>query len=547
MNYKQIKFSVEEIENLLNSLQKINSNEFATVEDFSNVEDEIANIYTRINKNYIYNVMEHGAVGDGKSIENNAIQALLDKALDNDGIVLYFPKGIYRINGPLEVFSNTHLILNDNAIITRKKNGALLINGRYKGEVQYGDIHVEGGIWDLDNETSEYSGSVHFILGNADNFLIENCTFLNNHGNHALDIAGCENVTIRNCKFLGQMPDPDTSRYYVEAIQLAEFTQKGQPSWGGNWNDKPCKHVLIDNCLFDNNEKNELYNHGYGCAVGNHSSYEATGSSDIRITNCNINNCEFGLRPCCWHNTVIENCSIYNCTDAIHLTSCAKSEARPDKHSPLTNTVINNCTIIDSKKYDIWGRGKFAYDNPEDISYLDGLVINNCKFKGCNDTESLGSIYLDVCNNIRINNNIFEDTARATWFASCKNIIVCNNFGENILNEGTFVSQTTLVEEEYKPRNENLKILNNTFKNCRRNGLYIQYTNDFIVSNNTIENCAIDDDYKRNGILVTDTVFSGIVGNNIVKGEHHDYDIKVTNNDSSNVILRDNHADNIFQ
>ena len=53
--------------------------------------------------------------------------------------------------------------------------------------------------------------------------------------------------------------------------------------------------------------------------------------------------------------------------------------------------------------------------------------------------------------------------------------------------------------------------------------------------------------YKRNGILVTDTVFSGIVGNNIVKGEHHDYDIKVTNNDSSNVILRDNHADNIFQ
>jgi polygalacturonase len=521
MNHKQIKFSAEEIENLL---QKVNSDE-----------------------NYIYNIMEHGAVGDGNSIENNAIQALLDKALDNNGITLYFPKGVYRINGPLEIFSNTHLILDDNAIITRKKNGALLINGRYKGDAQYGNIHVEGGVWDLDNETSVYSGSVHFILGNADNFLIENCTFLNNHGNHALDIAGCENVTIRNCKFLGQMPDPDTSRYYVEAIQLAEFTQKGQPSWGGNWNDKPCKHVLIDNCLFDKNVKNELYNYGYGCAVGNHSSYESTGSSDIRITNCNINNCEFGLRPCCWHNTVIENCSIYNCTDAIHLTSCAKSEAKPDKHSPLTNTIINNCTIIDSKKYDIWGRGKFAYDNPEDISYLDGLVINNCKFKGCNGVDSLGSIYLDVCNNIRINNNIFENTARATWFSSCKNIIVCNNFGENINTEGTFVSNTTLVEEEYKPDNENLKILNNTFKNCGRNGLLIQYVNDFVVSNNTIKNCAIDNDYERNGILINNTAINGFVVNNIVEGEHHNYDIEVFNKNDNNIVLKDNLAANIFQ
>ena len=33
-------------------------NEIITAEDLNNIENGIANIYTRIDKNYIYNVME---------------------------------------------------------------------------------------------------------------------------------------------------------------------------------------------------------------------------------------------------------------------------------------------------------------------------------------------------------------------------------------------------------------------------------------------------------------------------------------------------------
>lgn len=525
---------------LNNKLQEINLDDIEN--GIENNNKEIENLKTRFNNEKIYNIKDYGAVGDGSVIENTAIQSILDKALIENGITVYFPVGIYKINGPLEVFSNTHLILDDNAIITRQLHGALLMNGEYKGSVQYSNIHIEGGIWDMDNDDSSYSGSVHFVLGNADNILIENCKFLNNHGNHALDIAGCENVTIRDCQFIGQWADSDTTRYYVEAVQIAEFTQAGQPSWGGGWNNRPCKNVLVDNCIFDKNFNNDLYT-GYGAAIGNHSSYEYFGSSNIRIMNCTINNCYFGIRPCNWSDVVIENCTINNCNQGIHLTSCGKSEDMPDKHSPLTNTVINNCTIANSIAYDIWGKGKFAYNNPEDISYLDGLIINNCKFKGCNGEDSSSSIYLDVCKNIRINHNTIENSVRNIWLSSCKDVVINENICDVVKNEGVYLSKTTQVEDVYKPTLGNIKVINNTFRDCGRNGMYIQFANDFIISNNTVTNCALDDDYTRNGILI-DTANRGIIVNNIVQGESHYKDIKITLN-SSNVTCKDNIAETI--
>ena len=220
-------------------------------------------------KGIIINVKDYGAKGDGSSIDKDSIQSVLDLALTRESLTVYFPAGKYVLNGPMQVYSNTHLILDEQAIITRQQHGALLMNGEYEGDIQYGNIHIEGGIWDAHNIVNEYSGSVHFVLGNADNITINNCVFMNNHGNHALDIAGCENVTVRDCSFIGQLPDPNTSRYYVEAIQIAEFTEEGQPAWGDGWNNRPCKNVLIDNCFFDKNYKDERFS-GYGSAVGTH-------------------------------------------------------------------------------------------------------------------------------------------------------------------------------------------------------------------------------------------------------------------------------------
>ena len=263
------------------------------------------------------------------------------------------------------------------------------------------------------------------------------------------------------------------------------------------------------------------------------------GSSNIRIINCTINNCYYGLRPCNWSDIIIENCKISNCQEGIHLTSCGKSEDMPSKHSPLINAVINNCIISNTNTYGIWGRGKFAYNDSTDISYLDGVVVSNCKFKNCNGSSA---IYLDVCKNIRTCYNLINDSARSIWLSSCKNAVIDGNICEAITNEGVFTSLTSLVDEEYKPRSKDIKVNNNTCISCGRNGIFVQYADDFIISNNFIENCSLEDN-TRNGIMVAAN--NGFVSDNIVRGANHSKDIYVTsgsdqvfcNNNLASIIL----------
>ena len=217
----------------------------------------------------------------------------------------------------------------------------------------------------------------------------------------------------------------------------------------------------------------------------------------------------------------------------------------PSKHSPLVNVMISNCSINDSEKYDIWGRGKFAYDNTSDISHIDSVTINNCRFRGCNGENSASAIYLDVCKNIRINNNVAEDSVRFTWLSSCLNAVIEGNIGTTITYEGVFMSKTTIVDEDAKPNNRNIKINNNMFKDGGRNGIYAQFVNDCIITNNTVENFAQDDDTERNGILIPNTSVDVLVSNNIVRGDSHKYDISINALDN-NIKARDNNVDSIL-
>jgi parallel beta-helix repeat protein len=522
------------------------SNEVITAKGLNNIEQGIEKAHEKINElssilssEYVYNVIDNGAIGDGITIENNAIQAILNKALEKNGITIYFPKGKYRIDGPLEVFGNTHLILDDNAIITRKLNKALLINGKNKGTIQYGNIHIEGGVWDADNLTSTFYSSAHFVLGNADNITIENCTFLNNHGGHVLDISGCENMIIRNCKFLGQMQNPDESLFFREAIQIAEFTEAGQPSWGGGWNNRPSKNILIDSCLFDENPSNSLFK-GFGCAVGNHAGYNMTeqGCKDIRIENCEINNGYYGLRPCCWTNTIISNCIINNCVEGIHLTSGGKSEVQPGQHSPLVNTKIHNCIISNSENYGIWARGKTAYNDVSDISYIDGIVIDSCTLID-NAIDGSSSIYLDLCKNAIVINNTITNSSRSIWIQSCNNSIVGNNICSDMNKEAIWLDLSNSIEDEdNKPNNNGIKIINNIVSNCGRIGIYVSNTEFFNANENTCMNCSLEEPNARYGLYLVKSN-NGILANNIVKGDSHFLDIGINTN-CSDLIKHDN-------
>lgn len=69
---------------------------------------------------YIVTDEEFGADGTDEGSDAKEIQSALAKAIGaKEQVTIYFPAGIYYIDKPLRVYSNTHLVLDDNAVICR--------------------------------------------------------------------------------------------------------------------------------------------------------------------------------------------------------------------------------------------------------------------------------------------------------------------------------------------------------------------------------------------------------------------------------------------
>lgn len=67
-----------------------------------------------------YNILDFGAVGDGKTSNTKAINEAIIKASENGGTVVV-PDGIW-LTGPIQLLSNVELHLEDNAVILMDKN-----------------------------------------------------------------------------------------------------------------------------------------------------------------------------------------------------------------------------------------------------------------------------------------------------------------------------------------------------------------------------------------------------------------------------------------
>ena len=99
------------------------------------------------------NVVDFGADKKGKKDSSKAIQKALDYAIDNGSnsvqIKVVVPKGKYRIDKLLEIYSNTWLYLEDGATIVRNfDKGCMIKNAQANGAGGYGserNIVIEGG------------------------------------------------------------------------------------------------------------------------------------------------------------------------------------------------------------------------------------------------------------------------------------------------------------------------------------------------------------------------------------------------------------------
>ena len=241
---------------------------------------------------YVVNVRNLGAVGDGVTDDNAAFTAAMEQICDAGGGTIYVPPGTYIINDVVRLCSNL-TIMGDGATITKTVWSpysvfVALSNGQtgYGSSVQ--NVHVTGlrFLGDFANNASLCG----FALHHAADVTIERCTFEQAQGTgHCIDMCGCENITVRDCDFLGFNNHLTGGFNRAEAIEV-DVSHAGAvsyPDTPGSYDFLLTRNVTVDNCKFLPITVNAVT---YPCPnpLGAHGAVEGRAYTGIRFINNHV-------------------------------------------------------------------------------------------------------------------------------------------------------------------------------------------------------------------------------------------------------------------
>lgn len=224
---------------------------------------------------------QFGAVPGDSIDDTKAIQAAIDAAKPGDTVYIY--PGIYVVDHlcmktgvTLEMYTTMtdahtgftkELASQVNRGLVTVLSGVRIMNTPFKtpGRDGYSDFTVRGGVLDMKGTTK---GAI--IFGKANNVVLENVILKDMKNNHAIQLTGCTNTTVRNCMFAGYTWGGTFTR---EVLQVEPSTpgatgavpnspiqfEEGEFNYGEN--------IEISHCYFGKSDK-------YGAplmAIGHHS------------------------------------------------------------------------------------------------------------------------------------------------------------------------------------------------------------------------------------------------------------------------------------
>ena len=268
------------------------------------------------------NVKDYGAVGDGSTDDTVAIQSAVTTVDSVGGGTVFFPAGLYRVDGSVRLASNMEIT--GRGATLKKLPGtpyaffvARSTSYGYGGSVS--NVACRGLVFE--GTIAETLGASRtacgFALHHASNVLVEDCRFRACAGaGHRLDLQGCEKITVRNCVFEGFDDRYGGSSFIAEDIQLDNSTRVGTSTTGdGYWDGLPCRDIIVEG-----NKWVPWYSEALGRelpsgnAVGSHSSVEGMYHENVRIvgnlfvsTVLDTSNAYFGtIHFASWKNVVID-------------------------------------------------------------------------------------------------------------------------------------------------------------------------------------------------------------------------------------------------
>lgn len=207
---------------------------------------------------------------DPATANRESVQKCLDKA-KNGALTVRFPAGTYRIDGALTIYSNTTLIFDTGARITRTDpTKAILITdptNEAGGYSKASNITIKGGDWDGEGKGDSATGSALMIFYHSSNIKLENCIMHDYAARHAVIFGGVSGVTVSGCTFKNAKGNSDSKH---EALHIDGVTTDGQSEKNAVPLDGTVsKSISVTGCTFTN----------VPSGVGNHYASGARGST----------------------------------------------------------------------------------------------------------------------------------------------------------------------------------------------------------------------------------------------------------------------------
>lgn len=251
-------------------------------------------------------VTDFGAVPNDETEDTLGIQKAID-SLPQGGTV-YFPKGVYRISqlilregvslrleGQLQDYSLNYEAsgamelerAGELAVLRTcgKKDMFLNHEPRDLGRNGCSNVTISGGMLDMDGKVRG------FVFSCGENIILENTIIKDCPNNHAIQLGGCKNVTIRECLFAGY--NYTKSNTGAELIQI----EQTHPGAMGNVANTPsvfeegefyfCENITISDCYFGASDEYDAPTY----AIGHHGQAQNSSVNGLTVTGCVFDNC----------------------------------------------------------------------------------------------------------------------------------------------------------------------------------------------------------------------------------------------------------------
>lgn len=218
---------------------------------------------------FIEATLDYGANGFDSADDTAAIQAAIDQARPGETVYLY--PGIYTVDT---------LVMRDGVTLemyTTMTDATAGFTDKLARQTKQGEITVLSGVRIMNNNKNQpgAEGSSNFIIrggvldqketskgaiifGKADGVLMENVILKDIKNNHAIQLTGCTNTTLRNCMFAGYTWGGTFTR---EVVQV----EASHPGATGTADTAPltfsegeyyyCENIEISHCYFGKSDE----------------------------------------------------------------------------------------------------------------------------------------------------------------------------------------------------------------------------------------------------------------------------------------------------